>query len=528
MSDSLPVYRRGQVYAALRQGFGFDEFRLGQAEVLRSILRGRPTISVLPTGGGKSLCYQLPALLFPGTSLVISPLIALMRDQVTALRARGIAAASLNSSQNPAERAEAERAFSGGGLKLLYVSPERLDSERFLDLLAGVRVPFVAVDEAHCVLRWGHEFREAYLRVGPFLTFLSPTYRAAFTATATPELRAELGAALGMEDPEILVRGFFRDNLELATERSTSDEERRARLLELIRGREGRAPALVYAATRVACEETARFLRGAGLRVEYYHAGCEGEDRSRIQDLFLADRIDALVATNAFGMGIDKPDLRLLVHISLPASFEDYYQEMGRAGRDGQVSRVILLWRGADYRTRSFLAEQAENPAARAAALRRLHRFYEAVRGNGCLWRQVLGYFGDPAVGDLRTGCGACHRCRGGGPPLRTLEGREREDALALLGCVAELDGRYGRRKLTAILRGSRARGVPDWPRSRGHLKGRTAQVVDGLLQSLVDAGLLQVLGNEYPVIGLTRDGRETWERGGEVVVHAVPSSSRP
>ena len=531
MSATLPTFSRSQVYDALQRGFGHQEFRPGQADVLRSVLQGRHTIAVLPTGGGKSLGYQLPAVLFEGTSLVISPLIALMRDQVLALRARGIPAASLDSTQSMDERREVEDALAAGRLRLLYVSPERLDSERFLELLSQVEVPFVAVDEAHCVLRWGHEFRDAYLRIRPFLERVQPRHLAAFTATATPELRDELGEALGMQEPDVWVRGFFRDNLRLDVERAGSEVERRARLLELVRGRDGEAPALVYAATRAAAEETAVFLRDAGLAAVHYHGGTESEARNAAQDDFLADRLDALVATNAFGMGIDKPDIRLLVHVCLPASFEDYYQEVGRAARDGAASRAVLLWSGRDYRTRSFLAEQQEDSRAQDAALRRLNRLYDAVRGRGCLWRTVLSYFGDPqaqVLGADGCGCGACARCLEGDVDLVTLGGAARAEAIAVLEGVKELDGRYGRRKIAGILTGSRAKGVPTWPQAHGALPRMSQPLVEELLQTLLDAGFLQIVGSEYPLVAVTAEGEEALRGETELVVHATPGRTAP
>ncbi|MHC4952976.1 MAG: RecQ family ATP-dependent DNA helicase [Planctomycetota bacterium] len=527
METAPRIFSRREVYGALQEAFGHEEFRVGQPDVVRSILQGRETITVLPTGGGKSLCYQLPALLFEGTSLIISPLIALMRDQVMALRARGVAAASLDSNQDYGERRDVEHALAEGQLKLLYVSPERLGSERFLDLVSSLDIPFVAVDEAHCVVRWGHEFRSAYLEIGPFLQRLQPRHVAAFTATATPELRDELGSALGMADPVIYVRGFFRENIHLAAERCDSDAGRLDRLLELVKAREGSAPALVYGATRAACEETAAFLRADGLRAEHYHAGCEPQHRRDVQDAFLADEIDAMVATNAFGMGIDKPDLRLLVHVSLPPSFEDYYQEVGRAGRDGLDSNAVLLWRGSDYRTRSFLAEQQENPVSREAALRRLNRLYQTLRGRGCLWRRILEYFGDPQARELGDGCGACTRCLDGDSDLHKLEGDAHENAVAALACLLEVDGALGRKKIAGILKGSAAQGVPDWHKAFGSLKRLTLAAIEELLQSLLDSGYAAVRGTEYPTLGISREGLDALHGGGDIVVLGAPEPSR-
>ncbi len=473
------TYTRNEVYRVLRETFGHEEFRLGQADVVRSVLHGKHTITVLPTGAGKSLCYQLPGLLFPGTSLIISPLIALMRDQVLALERRGIAAASLHSNQNADERRRVLRALAAGELKLLYVSPERLALPHFHDLLRGIEVGFVAIDEAHCVVRWGHEFRPAYLEIEPFLRMLQPPHIAAFTATATPELRDKLGSVLGLTDPELYVRGFFRSNLHLTEERHQSDADRLDRLRDLVRDREGTATALVYVATRAMAEQAAAHLREHGLRALHYHAGCDAGHRSAAQDAFIADEVDALVATNAFGMGIDKPDIRLLVHLALPPSFEDYYQELGRAGRDGAEAHCVLLWRGSDYRTRTFLAEQQENAAAREPALRRLNRLYQTLQGRGCLWRRILEYFGDPQVQELVEGCGACARCRDGGTELVALEGVARANALTALAGVRELGGRLGRKKIAGVLKGSKAQGIPDRHEAFGSLPGLTLDALE-------------------------------------------------
>lgn len=517
-----PVFSRRQVYGVLEEAFGFQEFREGQVEVIRSILGGEQTIAVLPTGAGKSLCYQLPALLFEGTSIVVSPLIALMRDQVRALTRLGIAAASMDSNQSFEERRATEEDFVNGRLKLLYVSPERLATPRFLELISGVSVPFVAIDEAHCVMRWGHDFRPAYLEIPPFLEAARPSFLAAFTATATPELREELGAALHMSNPVVYVRGFHRPNLHLSTDRMDGNAQRTARLVELVKAREGKAPALIYGATRAACEEAAAALRKAGMNAIHYHAGCAPVDRTEAQEAFLEDELDALVATNAFGMGIDKPDIRLLVHMHLPKSFEEYYQEFGRAGRDGLDSRAVLLWRRADYRTNDFLVSQwsgegEADPVVLAGGRRRLHRIYEAMGSRVCIWRRVLQYFGDPQASALGDNCGSCSRCAFPATPARTLEGDQLTTVLTLLGGAEELHGRYGRKKVAATLRGSRAQGIPTDATCHGGLATTPLALIEALLQVLLDTGHLALEGSEYPLVALTDRGRGAVDGNGPI-----------
>lgn len=515
--------------------FGHDAFRPGQEEVARALLAGRDALAVFPTGGGKSLCYQLPALLLPGTSIVVSPLIALIRDQIGAMRRRGIPAAGIDSAQSWPERRESERAFAAGELKLLYVSPERLLTPAFLELCTRAEIPFVAVDEAHCVVRWGHDFRPAYLEVGAFLQRLRPGRVGAFTATAAPGLRDAIAGSLGLRDPLVRVRGFFRPNLRLAARKITGGEDAwREAVRAAVAARDGLATALVYVTTRKVAEALAEHLAAAGLRATHYHGDCAPEQRTRAQQGFLADEYDALVATRAFGMGVDKPDLRLVVHAQLPASFEDWYQEAGRVGRDGAPARVEMLWRGQDWRTQEFLLSREDeegaprDPEVVAAARQRLNSFHHAIGSRGCLWKAILDYFGDPDAGEVaRGGCGACDRCEERrGAVHRELEGHEARIAAIILRAAAQRQ-RYGRKKLALILAGSAAQGVPSWHPAFGALKEMGQAEIGVWIQLLLDEGYLGLEGDEYPVVAPTLKAREA-AQAGEPITLAAESAPRP
>jgi ATP-dependent DNA helicase RecQ len=344
--------------AALAAAFGHGGFRPGQREAAEALYAGRDVVAVMPTGAGKSLCYQLPALLLDGVTLVVSPLIALMKDQVDALAAKGLAAAALHSGQGPAERAAAERALEGGALRLLYVAPERLAAPGFLARLAALRVVRLVVDEAHCISSWGHDFRPDYLRLGPLRAQLGVP-AGAFTATATPDVRADIARQLALDDPLEVVTGFERPNLSLAVVPVRTRAEKHRELARVVRA--AGTPGIVYAATRKAVEEWAHALGALGLTAGAYHGGVADPERVRVQDAFLAGELDAIAATNAFGMGVDKPDIRFVVHADIPGSVEAYYQEAGRAGRDGKPSRCELLFSPADIRTQEFFLE-GSNP----------------------------------------------------------------------------------------------------------------------------------------------------------------------
>jgi ATP-dependent DNA helicase RecQ len=361
---------------ALRKFFGFDAFREGQTEVISAILEGHDTVVVMPTGGGKSLCFQLPALMKEGVTVVISPLIALMKDQVDALQARGLPATFINSSVDFEEQKERIAGVRRGDFKLLYVAPERFRSAHFVETLQRAEISLLAVDEAHCISSWGHDFRPDYLRLKTFLERIGRPQTVALTATATPYVRSDIIEQLSLRDPRAFVSGFDRPNLSLGVVHTEKEREKIARIRQLAAEYEGQS-GIIYASTRKAVEQVTQRLLTAKLNVVAYHAGMTDEERVRAQDEFMSGRTQMIVATNAFGMGIDKADIRFVTHYHMPGSIEAYYQEIGRAGRDGKPSTCLLLFNYADKRTQDYFIE-GSYPQPELIA-----KVYEALVGTG-------------------------------------------------------------------------------------------------------------------------------------------------
>ena len=517
----MPAPPPGDLEAALGR-LGHAGFRPGQREAVETLLgRGR-LLLVAPTGGGKSLVYQLPALLLPGTALVVSPLIALMHDQVAALSARGIPATYLAASLEPAETRRRLARIAAGEFELVYAAPERLALPGFRGLLARLAPPLVAVDEAHCISEWGHDFRPEYLELGALLAELRPGYVLACTATATPIVRDEILARLGLPpDTPQLVRGFARPNLALRAAEVEGRRERQARVDALLAealGSPGRAggAAIVYAPTRRTAEEEGARLAARGWRARVYHAGLDPAERDAAQRAFTVGEAEVVVATNAFGMGIDRADVRAVIHLAPPASLEAYYQEVGRAGRDGRDALCLLLVSPGDLALRRQLLERGSDGAPPTPAVldHKWGLFLELMRfaeGGSCRHDAILRYFGDEA--ETLSGCGRCDVCRsfageedGGDDEARTVLVRK------ALSAVARVHGRFGLGLAVKLLRGEsdprlERSGLARTP-TFGALREEDEAWLSRLLRRCVTAGWAGFSGGERPVLMLTEDGR--------------------
>lgn len=481
----------------LKKYFGHDEFRPGQAEIIDRILAGQDCLGVMPTGAGKSMCYQIPALAMEGTTIVISPLISLMKDQVESLIQSGVSAAYINSSLETYEYFSVLDRASAGELDILYVAPERLLSESFLRLCRGLKIPLVAVDEAHCVSHWGQDFRPSYLKITEFVQSIPERpVLAAFTATATDIVKQDIVRILGLRQPFSVTTGFDRANLYFEV-RPTEPREKDAVLLGILREIPGRS-AIVYCSTRKNVDFVGEFLRLNNISAECYHAGLDDAVRRQAQDDFIYDRCSVIVATNAFGMGIDKSDVALVVHYNMPKDIESYYQEAGRAGRDGSPARCILLYSRGDVHTAEFLIEHGredselspeEQDEMRLRDMERLKMmtFYSTTRK--CLRHFILNYFGE----DSAPSCGHCGSCNA---EMDTLD--ITIEAQKILSCIYRLKqrGRSGGKTLVAgILCG-----------------GESEQILSGGLNTLSTYGIMK----EYTQI-YVREIIEYLERQGYI-----------
>ncbi|HEX7479372.1 MAG TPA: RecQ family ATP-dependent DNA helicase [Polyangiales bacterium] len=512
------------LHSGLRS-LGYSEFRPGQERAVQTLLSDRRLLYVAPTGGGKSLVYQLPAVLLPGTTLVVSPLIALMQDQVSALSARGVAATYLASTIPGEELDRRLRAAARGEFRVLYVAPERLGNSGFRRLLSALQCPLVAVDEAHCISEWGHDFRPEYMQIGALLSLLPNARVLACTATATPIVRDEIIARLGLPPgtPQI-VQGFARPNLILRASEVLSGRDADSRVDELLREALGepeapRGSAIVYSPTRAGTSEEATRLARQGFRAGYYHAGLDGAARERTQRRFMERELDVIVATNAFGMGIDRSDVRAVVHLAPPASIEAYYQEVGRAGRDGERAYGLLLTSASDMPLRRRLIESGGDGEQVDSAVveHKWGLFLELMRwieGGSCRHDAILRYFG--TQNEALGGCGQCDVCVSLGERDARTEPQMQLLVRKALSGVARVHGRFGMLAAVKLLKGAKdprlERTGLDGVRTFGVLAEESEEWLTRLLRRLVTAGWVVFSGDDRPVILLTEAGRSVME----------------
>jgi ATP-dependent DNA helicase RecQ len=483
----------------LRKYWGYDGFLSLQEEAIECVLGGRDSVVILPTGGGKSICFQAPAIALPGIAVVISPLISLMKDQVDALTTSGIPAAYLNSSQSSSERSGVLRRIEAQEIKLLYVAPERLVSDGFIDLLRRMtRIAFVAVDEAHCISMWGHDFRPEYRGLQVLKQAFPGVAVHAYTATATEHVRGDIVDSLRLKNPSILVGSFDRANLVYRITRRTNLVKQVSEVLERHKAESG----IIYCIRRADVDNLYSKLLELGYRVLPYHAGMSDEERKRSQDAFIAERVDTIIATVAFGMGIDKSNVRYVVHTGMPKSLEHYQQETGRAGRDSLEAECCMFYSGGDFRVWQTIITDSE-PLSAEIGMTKLRAIYDFCSGVVCRHKAIVEYFGQTSDGE---GCGACDVCLG--------ELNELDDSLItaqkILSCVVRLRERFGGDYTAMVLLGSNERRIMENGHNNlstyGLLKEHSKRVVRDWIEQLVDQECL-IKSGDYKVLTVTPKG---------------------
>ena len=489
-----------QAELLLQKYFGYSSFRSGQKKIIESILSGHHTMGIMPTGGGKSICYQIPALMFPGITLVISPLISLMKDQVDRLRQHNIAATYINSSLSHAEIKRRMQKLKEGAYKLLYIAPERLESLAFQEIFATLPVYLVTIDEAHCISQWGHDFRPSYRSMAKQLLSLPRRpLIAALTATATPDVKEDISQLLQIDSSRIYSTRLKRPNLSF----QVRHEENRLDYIKEYLQHHSRQTGIIYCATRKDTDHVYEVLSRAGFSVAKYHAGLSDEEREKAQEQFSYDRVQTIVATNAFGMGIDKSNVRFVIHYQLPRNLECYYQEAGRAGRDGEKSECILLFSPQDIPMQRYLIEHSDlSPERKTLELSKLQKLVNYCYSQKCYQEEIVLYFGSKAV----QPCGTCGNCRKnmGDRVNYTIEAQK------IFSCIKRLNEQYGLTIIAKVLRGSKNKRLKEWKLDRistyGTMREYTEKEIYRLCQFLASEGYLTLVyeNRPYPLVRLT------------------------
>lgn len=476
----------------LHKYYGYTNFRKGQENIITSIINKEDVLAIMPTGGGKSICYQVPALCLEGITIVISPLISLMKDQVDALKTMGVKARLINSSLSNSEYSEVLEEIENDECKIIYIAPERLDSMEFINIIRGKNISQVAIDEAHCVSQWGHDFRVSYKKIPYFINRLDKRpIVTAFTATASNEVREDIINILNLHNPAVYITGFDRENLSINIVKSSSKNKYTLDYVENHKNESG----IIYASTRKEVETIYEGLLKRNYSVAKYHAGLSNEARKEYQENFINDDIKIMVATNAFGMGIDKPNIRWVLHYNMPQSIENYYQEIGRAGRDGEDSECVLLFSPGDVHTQKYLVEVGiENPERKRVQYKKLQQMVDLVYSNTCYRKNILNYFGEIFLDD----CNNCSNCLNEGEVVdKTL------DAQKVISCIARMKRSFGATMIIDVLRGSKNKKVLDLGfdtlTTYGIMKNYSNEDLKTFINTLVSHGFLDVVENIGP-----------------------------
>ena len=485
-----------QALEVLKKYYGYTSFRKGQEDIINEIINKNDVLAIMPTGGGKSICYQVPSLILDGITIVISPLISLMKDQVDALKSMGINATLINSSLNTSQFNAVIAGISNDEYKIIYIAPERLDSYEFVNIIRNKKLSQIAIDEAHCVSQWGHDFRSSYRKIGTFINSLEKRpIVTAFTATASLEVREDIIKLLNLYNPTLFITGFNRENLTININKSSGKNEYLLKYVENHKDESG----IIYAATRKDVDKIYEGLLKRGYSVSKYHAGLSAEERKSNQEEFIKDNISIMVATNAFGMGIDKPNIRYVIHYNMPQSIENYYQEIGRAGRDGEESECVLLFTPGDVHTQKYLIEiGTENPTRQNIQYKKLQQMVDLIYSNDCYRKSIIGYFGE----EFNDNCGKCSNCLDDGEIIdKTL------DAQKVISCIARMKRSFGATMIIDVLRCSKNKIVLQFGfntlSTYGIMKDYSVDELKTFINTLISHGFIDSVEGTYPVLRL-------------------------